>query len=118
MEEGSACAGWTSESGRGTSPPELHSTKVELKRLHLETYTAAVQDVEWLEEGCLAVALKGTNYLRLFSTITMQVCRHGDCCGRCIINRSTSLYGVNLGRMGDKWQAFQRSSSASPHLGI
>lgn len=83
MEEGGSRAEWTPESGHGTSPPDSNRTKGELKLVHLQTYTAAVQDVEWLEEGCVVVALKSTNYLRLFNTITMKVSRHGKCCRSC-----------------------------------
>lgn len=43
-------------------------------RLHVETYAAAVQDVEWIDAGRLvAVALKGSNYLRIFNTVTFKV---------------------------------------------
>eukprot|EP00884_Botryococcus_braunii_P021127 jgi/Botrbrau1/7699/Bobra.0159s0136.1 len=59
--------------GDDSSPTDMGMTNCTLRRLHVETYTGAVQDVEWIHEGGLvAVALKGTNYLRLFNTVTLR----------------------------------------------
>jgi hypothetical protein len=67
-------AGAASSSGRDSTSTTTDVAISNIEELHVETYNAAVQDIEWIDDGCLvAVALKGTNYLRIFNTLRCKV---------------------------------------------
>lgn len=52
---------------------EISIASEELKLVHRERFPTAVTAIAYLPDGTLAVALRSTNYLRLFDPQTLKV---------------------------------------------